>query len=105
MRERRYRKKFDAGKEHIPTLFRGLTVPREIEQIALFVYGSNRTHKTVGGGTVLTIRTLLGEIFESLRSQGLSTRAIPEHMPILRSFQFVAEYRSEIIKALGKRDA
>src|SRR5262249_49187492 len=38
-REQRYAKKFAAGRRYIPMLFDGLTLPSELEQIALFVFG------------------------------------------------------------------
>ena len=38
LRERRYAKKFIAGKKYIPGLFEGLDLPLEIEQIALLVF-------------------------------------------------------------------
>src|SRR5215467_744249 len=48
-RERRYLKKFNAGRRYIPELFEGLALPREIEQIALFVYGGGGRATLAGG--------------------------------------------------------
>jgi len=100
-RERRFKKKFDAGQEHIPSLFDGFRVPKDIEQIALLVYGSNVNHKMVGGGRVQTIRELIEEIAMALASKKLAKDAIPEHMSILRTFQFATEYRTAMLKAWG----
>jgi len=100
-REDRYTKKFSAGRKFIHTLFEGLSLPEEIEQVALFVYASNINHKNVGGGRVMIANELLAEIISELKSKPIKSSMIPEHMTILRSLQFVAHYKSDIIKALG----
>jgi hypothetical protein len=100
-RERRFQKKFDAGKQYIPTLFAGLELPQEIDQRAVFVFASNKVHQTVGGGRVMHVREILQEIFGELKSKSLFNSTIPEHLAILRSFQFVAEYRGTVFEALG----
>ena len=97
-RERRFRRKFTAGKKHIRKLFHGLQLPAEIEQLAVLVFASKRNRKTVGGGRIVLITELLEHIFRRLRSQRLASSAIPEHLPILRSFQLVTEYRKVVNK-------
>jgi|ERR1044071_1717970 hypothetical protein len=99
-RERRYAKKFDAGKRHIPGLFKGLDLPKEIEQIALFVFASNKTRKTLAGGKVMLVAELLEEIFSVLKSQSIYTNMIDEQKPLLRTLQFVAEYRRTVFTVL-----
>ena len=84
------------GKKYIPALFEGLDIPVEIEQIAILVFASKSNHQTIGGGKVVIVQELLQEIFHELRDRHLSSSAIPEHLIILRSFQFVTEYRKEI---------
>jgi hypothetical protein len=54
-REKRYSRKFEAGKRHIPELFDGLTLPSEIEQIAMFAYGGAK-RTTLAGGRVLLVK-------------------------------------------------
>ncbi|MCB9915233.1 MAG: hypothetical protein H6828_08800 [Planctomycetes bacterium] len=98
-RDERYRKKFRAGRRHIPGLFPHLDIPEHVDQIALFVYGSDKNHTTVGGGKVLTIRRFLREVVGSLCQRGLATEAVPEHMPILRALQFASEYRRDVMEA------
>lgn len=92
-REQRYRKKFEAGRTYIPDLFRGMELPPEIEQIAVLVFASKQNHQTLGGGKLVLAHELLEEIFSDLKFKHLSSSAIPEHLSILRSFQFVTEYR------------
>src|SRR5689334_5505144 len=60
VREKRYQKKFEAGRRYIPDLFSGLTLPRIPEQIALFVYGGG-TRTTLAGGRVLFIKDFMRE--------------------------------------------
>ncbi len=35
-REKRFKKKFDLGKKHIPNIFEDIQVPKEIDQMAVF---------------------------------------------------------------------
>lgn len=51
-RERRYTKKFDAGKKYIPRLFEGFGELPEIKQIAVFAFGNTKSHAKIGGGSV-----------------------------------------------------
>lgn len=97
-RDRRTQRKFEAGREHIPTLFKGFDLPDEIEQIAVLVFASKRNRQTVGGGKLVLIGEVLEEIFSHLIPKQLAASAIPEHLPILRSFQFVTEYKDIVMK-------
>jgi hypothetical protein len=97
IREARYKKKFDAGRKYIPSLFKGLDIPAEIEQFAVLVFASSTNHSTIGGGRVVIVDDLLKEIFHELRDKHLASNAIPEHLIILRSFQFATEYRKAIM--------
>jgi hypothetical protein len=99
-REERFRKKFSAGQNYIPDLFEGFDLPKEIDQRAVFVFASAKTHQSIGGGLVVHIRDVLSEIFGVLKSKSLYTSTIPEHLGILRSFQFVAEYRDSVFQIL-----
>jgi hypothetical protein len=99
-REKRYQKKFVSGQKYIPKLFQGIDLPTEIEQIAVLVFASKVNHSTLGGGRLMTIDELLREIFQELKNKHLASNAIPEHLTVLRSFQFVAEYFQVISTAL-----
>lgn len=96
IRERRYTKKFRAGRKYIPALFPGLDTPQEIDQYALFVFASDKNHETVGSGRVVTIRSFLRDVFEEIGNRQIANAAVPEHLPTLRSFQFVSQYRDDI---------
>lgn len=96
-REERYRKKFAAGKKYIPKLFKGFDLPRKIEQIAILRAASKQNHKSLGGGRILLIKDLLIEIMLELKTKRVGKEAVPEQWPLLRTLQFVAEYRKEIL--------
>jgi hypothetical protein len=91
-RERRYRKKFEAGRKHIPSLFPGIDLPLPPRQIALFVYGGGRKGK-LAGGEILLIREFLAQIWEGIKDRRMAAAAIPEEYPLLRTLQFAAQYR------------
>lgn len=92
-REVRFRKKFEAGKRHIPALFEGLKIPKEIDQVALLGYGSKKSRTTLAGGRIQLVPELLAEIFTKLRDTSVATKAVPEDKPILRTLQYVSDHR------------
>jgi hypothetical protein len=96
-REARYKKKFKAGRTHIPVLFSGFNLPRQIEQIGLFLYGARRD--SIAGGKMMMVSELIPEIVAGLKDQRIKSRAVPEAFPLLRTLQLVTEYRVRIIKA------
>jgi len=95
-REERFTKKFLAGQEHIKGLFHGLAIPEQIEQYAVFLYGSDVNHKTVGGGTVLIMDELLKEVVSDLRTKRIAKAIVPEQFPLLRVLHLACEYRKSL---------
>src|SRR5947207_2784687 len=65
-REKRYRKKFEAGKKYIPALFKGFELPEPIDQIALFGFGG-KGRESLAGGRVMLVKDLMNEIADKLR--------------------------------------
>ena len=100
-RDERFRKKFAAGRRHIPELFSGLELPDAFEQIALLGFASNKNRSTVGGGRLLLVDELLREILTSLKDRRIASSAVPEDKPILRTLQYVAEHREVVAEVLG----
>lgn len=92
-REERYTRKFAAGLKYIPELFEGLSLPSDIEQIALLGFASNANVKTLAGGRVMTSADLLTEITEEIGSMRIAKAAIPEQYPLLRTIQFAYQHR------------
>jgi hypothetical protein len=93
-RERRYAKKFRAGREHIPDLFPGIQIPEDIEQLALFVYGGADASRDLAGGRVVFVREFLEEVRKALAGRRVSEAAVPESFPLLRTLQFACEFWS-----------
>jgi len=91
-RERRYTKKFEAGRTHIPGLFPGIAIPRDLEQIALFVYGGADASRDLAGGRVVFIREFLEMVRLGLTHRRVSNAAVPEEFPLLRTLQFACEF-------------
>jgi hypothetical protein len=88
-REKRYRKKFEAGKRHIPSLFTGFDLPSDIEQIAILIQGARQE---ISGGRVLLVADLMKEICSTLRTRPVLKQAVPEQYQLLRALQFAANY-------------
>lgn len=91
-REIRYKKKFEAGRRYIPGLFPGIPIPKHVDQIALFVYGGGDGRKLVAGGRVVFIRQFMAEIHAGISHRKVSSAAIPEEFPLLRTLQFAGQY-------------
>ena len=88
-RERRFTKKFSSGARHIKSLFKGLDISDNIEQEAIFVFGSDQNHKTVGGGRVVLAEDFLVRVLNDLKGTSFLSRAVPEKYPILRVLQMI----------------
>jgi hypothetical protein len=99
-REKRFKKKFDAGRKHIPILFNGLDIPANIDQIAVLVFASKQKRDTLAGGELILGNELLEAIFADLQNRSIYSHTIPEQFPILRAFQFVAQYGNEVCSIL-----
>ena len=95
-REERYKKKFRAGRKHIPDLFAGLDIPADIEQIAVFICGSTNKHPSIAGGSTRMVRDVLREIVSALKETPIGKGVVPEQFPILRTIQFLSEYHSDL---------
>lgn len=99
-REVKFQKKFQAGAKHIPDLFYGLKTPPEIERIVLLEYASTRNHQMVGGGKIMLVTDFMKKIFAHLKDIDVAKRAVPENLPILRGFQFIASHCDDVWSAL-----
>lgn len=91
-RERRFIKKFAAGRTYIPALFAGMQLPTEIEQIALFTLASRKGRDTVGGGRIVLLSEFLREVRDGLASRSFLSAAVSENLPLLRMIQMMNEY-------------
>jgi len=102
-RERRFSKKFSSGAKHITSLFEGLDIPDEIEKRAIFAFGSDKNHKTVGGGQVVLAVDLIVKILRELKGTSFLSKAVPEKYPILRVLQMITGYREKVAEELNQK--
>jgi hypothetical protein len=98
VRERRFKKKFEAGRKHIAGLFHGLSIPEKIDQYAVFLYGSTTNHKEVAGGKVLMVDAFLKEVVADLKTKRIAKAIVPEQFPLLRVLQLACEYRHTLFE-------
>jgi hypothetical protein len=87
-REKRYHKKFVAGRKYILSdVFKWLPKRTKIRQIAVFnSHPANRNE--IAGGTIQSVDELMAEIRTDIMRQGLmAKKAIPEQFPRLRTLQ------------------
>jgi len=103
-REERFKKKFEAGRKYIPNLFKDLDIPTNIDQIAVLVFASKQNRNNIAGGKLILGNELLEHIFIELRNRSIYAQTIPEQFPILRAFQFVAQYRKEVCSILLSKE-
>jgi|SRR5579862_4991988 len=89
-REAKFKRKFDTGKKHIPTLFSAFDPLPEVQHIALFGMLKTKTRDKVGGGDVVPVCELLDEIRKQIPSD-YAAQAVPEQFVILRTLQFAAQ--------------
>lgn len=92
VREKRYRKKFDAGIRYIPGLFGGMDVPEHPEQVALLLHGSTANRTELAGGRIVTGAEFMGTVREGLRGRRVERAAVPEQFPILKGLQLAAQH-------------
>ena len=104
-RERRYARKFAAGRQYIPKLFEGLDIPGDIEQVAVMGFASTQNRTTLSGGRLVQVGELLSEIVWELRSLRVASNAIPEQYPILRTIQFMCQYHKQVVPAMMGNEA
>jgi hypothetical protein len=103
-REERYTKKFEAGRKYIPQLFKGFDVPNNIDQVAVLVFASKQNHESLAGGRLVLAGDLLEDIVRELRPTSIYSNAVSEQFPILRTIQFMCEYRRQILPLLAQDD-
>jgi hypothetical protein len=97
VREKRYQKKFEAGRKHIPAMFAGLLdATASPEQIALLVFIGKGEGRTLGGGQVVHVSTFLKPIVAHFAGFPMIKSQVHEQFTILRTLQFAAEYRKDL---------
>lgn len=95
-RDRRFRAKFKAGQEYCHTLAKPMRGKVTVRQRALLVYARGARRRSLGGGELVLMPNFLLEITEALSQQRLHQQIVPEHLPLIRTLQFAAEYREDL---------
>ncbi len=99
-REQHFQTKFDAARKYLHRIFG--TEPRlHIEHIALIASSERaaRAH-TIGGGRILLLCDFLAEILQHLGRLDMAAALVPEQWGLIRTLQFVAEYRGQLAPLL-----
>jgi hypothetical protein len=92
-RERRYVKKFEAGRRHIPGMFAGLLPAGALpEQVALLVFAPAGRQRTLAGGRVVHVSDFLDQIVSRFSQARMTKGQVPEQFSLLRMTQFLVEY-------------
>ena len=87
-RERRFTKKFAAGREHIvKDVFTWLSPDTKVEQVAVLV-SHPKSRQKLAGAAIRSVDEVVAEIRGEIQERGLVSRsAIPEQYPLLRMMQ------------------
>ena len=67
-----------------------------LRQRALLGHARSARRRSLGGGELVLMPQFLHEIIEALSVRSLDRRIVPEHLPLLRTLQFVSEYREDL---------
>lgn len=94
--------KFNASKKYLHR-FIGFQPPATLEQIAVVVFADASHHRTVAGARILLMRELFAEFLQTLRSFSVSSVPMPSQWPLLRTLQFVSEYRDGLCEVLMEK--
>jgi hypothetical protein len=101
-RERRYIKKFSAGRRYIPFMIPGFKAGTPIEQVAMFGLIKNRSREELAGGKVWAVSDLLALVVAELKQRKIAKEAVPEQYPLLRTIQFMCEHSSTLFPSAAQ---
>ncbi len=88
-RERKFEAKFERGRRYIKDVFKGLSIPTQLDQIAILQF-PNADVESVGGARLVSVRDLTLEIFDGLKGTSPASGAVPTNLPLLRTLQLAA---------------
>ena len=92
-REERFAAKFERGRRYVPSLFTGLDLPSNLDQVGLFLMAGG-VRKEVGGGRVVRVADFICEITNYLSRFRPEKSAVPSGLPLLRTLQLAAHFGS-----------
>jgi hypothetical protein len=89
-REQRFAAKFARGRQYIKDAFEGMTLPEKLDQVVVLQFTSG-TPREIGGARLVTVRELVHEIYDGLKSTSPASGAISSNLPLLRTLQLAAD--------------
>ena len=89
-RETRFGLKFERGRRFIQKVFDGLTLPTELEQVAVLQF-PNASVRAFGPARIISVRDLIHEIYGGLAGTTPASGAVPVTLPLLRTLQLAAD--------------
>jgi hypothetical protein len=103
-REKRFQQKFQRGRTYIGTVFRGLDVSGVApDQILLHQFVTNIPSDRHIGGRLVTVRSLIHEIYHGLRETTPARGAVPSNFPLLRTLQVAKDAEGGALAPEGDR--
>lgn len=90
-RDARFAAKFERGRRYVPSLFNGLNLPSDLDQVGLFMMAGG-TRAEVGGGRVVRVADFISEITSHLKKYRPEKSAVPSGLPLLRTLQLAAHF-------------
>lgn len=90
-REVRFAAKFERGCRFVPSLFNGLDIPDELDQVCiLLMAGTER--RSIGGGRIVRVADLITQIMQHVGRYRPEKSAVPSEYPLLRTLQLAANF-------------
>jgi hypothetical protein len=89
-REERFTAKFERGRRYIASLFNGLDIDTDPDQVALLQFGGGMRTQ-LGGARIIWVSDFVSDMMALLRSRSPDKRAVPSTLPLLRSIQLAAQ--------------
>jgi hypothetical protein len=89
-REAHFAAKFERGRRYAKSVFRGLDLPDEPEQVIVLQFASGKI-RSIGGARLVTVRELIHEIYDGLKGTSPQSKAVPSNLPLLRTLQLAAD--------------
>jgi hypothetical protein len=83
----RFGAKFERGRRFVPQLFKGFTIPAQLDQVVILMFAGANNRDEIGGGRLLTAAQLVKEIIDGLANTSLRSGIVPETFPLVRTIQ------------------
>ncbi len=90
IREKRFSAKFERGRRFKDSVFPGLTLPEDFEQVVVHQF-PNKGMRIVGGAQLISVWELVHEIHVGLKKTSPASGAVSSNLPLLRTLQLAAD--------------